>query len=174
MPQSFEAKIQKNRNFTERLADDITQVAGTFSFFIINTSFFVIWILVNTGQVPNLPVFDPYPFTFLTMVVSLEAIFLAIFVLISQNRQSAIASLREEIHLLVNQIAEREITKTLKLVSEIHQMQFPKAPPDPELEQMLKKLNTKKIEADVERELGPQPLVISELLEKAEERIFKK
>ena len=63
--------------------------------------------------------FDPFPFSFLTMVVSLEAIFLAIFVLISQNRMARLADHRAHLDLQINLRAEQEITTTLKLVQEI-------------------------------------------------------
>jgi len=63
--------------------------------------------------------FDPFPFSFLTMVVSLEAIFLAIFVLISQNRMARLADHRAHLDLQVNLRAEQEITTTLKLVQEM-------------------------------------------------------
>lgn len=142
---SFEAKILKNRSFTQRLADNINTHAGSFKFFIIHALIFIGWILFNKA--------DPYPYGFLTMVVSLEAIFLSIFVLMSQNRQAQIDSLREEIHLQVNEIAEREITKVLKLVSEIYVKNFPQKPLDPEVKKMLQNINTSKIEAEIERQL---------------------
>lgn len=71
----------------------------------------------------------------------------------SQNRQAQIDSLREEIHLQVNEIAEQEITKVLKLVSEIHTKVLPHKPLDPEIKKMLHNLNTSKIEAEIERQL---------------------
>jgi uncharacterized membrane protein len=167
---SFEAKIQKNRKFTERLADDINRMAGSFSFFILNLLFFFSWVLININLVPAVPPFDPFPFTLLTTIVSLEAIILAIFVLISQNRQSSIDSLREEIHLQINEISEREITKALKLISEIHQKTVGSTL-DPELNRMLKNINTTQIESKLEKELEPQPLVIAELLENVEKTL---
>lgn len=169
---SFEAKIQKNRKFTERLADDINRVAGSFQFFIINLVFFSSWIFVNVNSIPAIITpFDPFPFPLLTTIVSLEAIILAIFVLISQNRQSSIDSLREEIHLQINEISEREITKALKLISEIHQKTVGNAASDPELDRMLKNLNTAQIESTLEKELEPQPLAIAELLENVEKTL---
>lgn len=173
-PFSFEAKLKHHRTWPERLADDINRLAGSFGFFVLNVFIFVLWILVNTGQIPILPIIDPYPFTFLTMLVSLEAIFLSVFVLMSQNRASNIDSLREEIHLHINQIAEREITKALKLLVEIRDKVVASPTPDPELNQMLKAVDTASIEKQVEKELEPPPLVISELLENMEKRLHLK
>ena len=65
--------------------------------------------------------FDAYPFGLLTMIVSLEAIFLSTFVLISQNRQALLAERRSQVDLQVNLISELEVTKVMALVSEIHQ-----------------------------------------------------
>jgi uncharacterized membrane protein len=171
---SFEAKILRNRKFTERLADDINRIAGNFSFFVAHVIFFGAWVVANQGLIPGVTPIDPYPFSFLTMLVSLEAIFLSIFVLMSQNRQSTVASLREEIHLQVNQIAEREVTKALQLISEIHEKTVGKKKDDPELNRMLKTLDTARIEATLEKQLEPSPMVIAELLEKAESKILGK
>jgi uncharacterized membrane protein len=91
----------------ERIADVIAAFSGSIAFLVANGVWFVAWIVWNM-----LPVgghFDPYPFGFLTMVVSLEAIFLSIFVLISQNRQAAKDRLRADAEYEVNLKAELEI-----------------------------------------------------------------
>lgn len=163
-PHSLEAKLQKNRQFTERLADDINRIAGSFPFFILHAAFFAFWVTFM-GQL------DPFPFTFLTMLVSLEAIFLSVFVLMSQNRQSTIDSLREEIHLQINEIAEREITKALALLRDIHRHTVKDPQPDPELDHMLHHIDTRSIEAKIEKELEPPPLVISDLLLRLEKSL---
>ncbi len=167
---SIEAKLVKSRTPLERLADDVNHFAGSFNFLILNALFFGSWILVNSGKVGLVP-FDPFPFILLTMIVSLEAIFLSVFVLISQNRQSTIDTLREEIHLQINEIAEREVTKCLELLNDLHKAKFPKRVADPQLERMLRETNTNQISARIEKELGPTPLVISEFFEKLEEKI---
>jgi len=166
MPQlhSLEAKLQKNRKFTERLADDINRSAGSFLFFLLHAAIFSFWFMFM-GQL------DPFPFTFLTLLVSLEAIFLSIFVLMSQNRQNTIDSLREEIHLQINEIAEREITKALSLLRDIHRHTIKDVKPDAELDHMLQSIDTGKIERNLEKELEPPPLVISDLLSRLEKSI---
>jgi CRP/FNR family cyclic AMP-dependent transcriptional regulator len=92
----------------ERIADVIAEFSGSISFLFLNAAWFAIWIGWNVA--PFLPHFDPYPFGFLTMVVSLEAIFLSIFVLVSQNRQAAKDRLRADAEYEVNLKAELEIT----------------------------------------------------------------
>lgn len=92
----------------ERIADVIAAFSGSIQFLVLNALWFAIWIGWNST--PFLPHFDPYPFGFLTMVVSLEAIFLSIFVLVSQNRQAAKDRLRADAEYEVNLKAELEIS----------------------------------------------------------------
>jgi uncharacterized membrane protein len=67
-------------------------------------------------RIGGMPAFDPYPFGLLTTIVSLEAIFLSTFVLVSQNRQAAIAERRAELDLQINLLAEYEVTRILTMV----------------------------------------------------------
>jgi uncharacterized membrane protein len=76
--------------------------------------------LRGINAVPFVPVIDPFPYGLLTTVVSLEAILLSIFVLISQNRMSRAADRRTHLDLQINVLAEQEITAVLKMVREIH------------------------------------------------------
>jgi CRP/FNR family cyclic AMP-dependent transcriptional regulator len=91
-----------------RIADWIAWFSGSMPFLILNGGWFIIWIAVNTLPL-GLPAFDPYPFGLLTMIVSLEAIFLSCFVLISQNRQAQKDKVRADIEYEVNIKAELEI-----------------------------------------------------------------
>jgi uncharacterized membrane protein len=91
----------------ERIADVIAEFSGSIPFLVGNALWFVLWIAWNVA--PGVTHFDPYPFGFLTMVVSLEAIFLSIFVLVSQNRQAAKDRLRADAEYEVNLKAELEI-----------------------------------------------------------------
>lgn len=149
---SLEAKEQRNRPLSIKIADWLTSSFGSIWFLVGNCLFFVIWIGANTGHIQGIPSFDPYPFTFLTMVVSLEAIFLSIIVLMSQSRQSYISTLREELDMQVNLIAEREISKALELLKLILQHQkigFD----DAELNEMIKKTDISYIERQLETQL---------------------
>jgi CRP/FNR family transcriptional regulator, cyclic AMP receptor protein len=91
----------------QRIADWIAWFSGSMPFLMINGGWFIIWVILNTF--PGLPAFDPYPFGLLTMIVSLEAIFLSCFVLISQNRQAEKDHVRSDIEYEVNIKAELEI-----------------------------------------------------------------
>ena len=105
-------------------------------------------MLVNTGFFGLRP-FDPFPFGLLTMIVSLEAIFLSIFVLMAQSRESAVAELREEISLQVVLRMEQEVTKTLQLVAGLYSRMGHQVSTDDELREMLGPLDPDKIERDL-------------------------
>jgi CRP/FNR family cyclic AMP-dependent transcriptional regulator len=100
-------EMQEHSTPLLRIADWIAWFSGSMQFLLLNGAWFVIWITMNT--VPGLPQFDPYPFGLLTMIVSLEAIFLSCFVLISQNRQAQKDKVRADIEYDVNIKAELEI-----------------------------------------------------------------
>jgi CRP/FNR family transcriptional regulator, cyclic AMP receptor protein len=91
-----------------RAADLIAEFSGSMPFLILNGIWFFTWIVINTLPM-GIRQFDPFPFGLLTMIVSLEAIFLSCFVLISQNRQAEKDHLRSDIEYDVNIKAELEI-----------------------------------------------------------------
>jgi uncharacterized membrane protein len=105
--------------FSDHLANVITAFSGSMVFVWLHVVLFSGWILLNLGLFGFEP-FDEFPFGFLTVVVSLEAIFLSTFVLISQNRQALRADRRAKVDLQLNAVAEQEVTKLIQLVSEIH------------------------------------------------------
>ncbi len=106
---NINAEMEIRSTAVERVADMIAAFSGSIPFLVINVMWFLGWIVWNV--LPAVPHFDPYPFGFLTMVVSLEAIFLSIFVLVSQNRQAAKDRLRSDAEYEVNLKAELEITQ---------------------------------------------------------------
>lgn len=112
----LEAEHLLTRSLGERAADFIARVAGSGWCLVAHAVWFTVWIVVNLNVVTGIPVFDPYPFQALTTAVSLEAIFLTLFVLISQNRMTRQADRRAHLDLQVNLLAEQEGTATLRLL----------------------------------------------------------
>jgi uncharacterized membrane protein len=98
--------VQAVEQAQDRVADKITAFAGSLSFVYIHSVWFGIWILINLGLIGASMKFDEFPFGLLTMIVSLEAIFLATFVMVSQNRQAARADLRSQLDFETNLRAE--------------------------------------------------------------------
>jgi uncharacterized membrane protein len=145
---AIKAQHAAYRSPLERFVDRLNSIASSTPFLMVHVVWFAIWILWNTGLL-GLKRFDPYPFGFLTMVVSLEAIFLSIFVLMAQSRESAIAELREELSLQVSLRVEQEVTKTLQLVAGLYTRMGHRVSDDPELHHMLQPLDVKGIERDL-------------------------
>jgi uncharacterized membrane protein len=150
---SFEAKANRDRTLSERIADQLTSSLGSMLFLILNALWFGIWITLNTGLIPTIRPFDPFPFGLLTMIVSLEAIFLAIIVLISQNRAAKIDDLREEIGLQITTIAEEEITKIMELQVLLLKKQGLDISKDEELQQMLEPVDPNQIERSLKNQI---------------------
>jgi uncharacterized membrane protein len=102
--------VEDNRTAVMKAADWIAEFSGSIPFLGIHVVLFFFWIIMNVGNgVPGVPLFDPFPFGLLTMAVSLEAIILSVFVLLSQNRQVAKDRVRSDIEYDVNLKAELEI-----------------------------------------------------------------
>jgi uncharacterized membrane protein len=102
------------RTTADRIAEFVARFCGSIPFVWIHAVVFAFWIGWNA--LPPLPHFDPYPFTFLTLVVSLEAIFLSSFILISQNYEMRVTERRSQLDLQINLLAEQENTKILQLL----------------------------------------------------------
>lgn len=149
----FSAEMNRRRTASERIADFLTDSFGTIAFLALNTFLFFLWIFLNSNVISDFTPFDPYPYGMLTMVVSLEAIFLSVIVLISQNRAAKMADLREEIDFQVNVTAEQEITQILKMIERIEKKLLVKELNGSDLSRMKKVLNLEDLEKSVEREL---------------------
>lgn len=151
--QSLKAKADAKRKPAEKAADWLTAKFGNIAFLFVNILWFAVWIIVNAGLIPFIPQFDPFPFGLLTMIVSLEAIMLAIIVLISQNRAVKVDELREETDLQVDIITEQEITKLLELLVKLLEKNGIDVSDDKELPEMLKPTDTNRIQEILEKQV---------------------
>ena len=128
------------RTRTDRVADAVTRFSGSMAFVYLHVAWFGLWIVLNIGLFAKfgLNAFDEFPFGLLTMIVSLEAIFLATFVLISQNRMSRASEKRAELEMQVNMLAEQKSAKTLEMLDhltrQLDQMRRFTFERDPEIE----------------------------------------
>ena len=113
----LEDAAMARRTVADRVAAAIARFCGSITFVWIHVVVFAGWIGYNT--LPWFKAFDPYPFTFLTLVVSLEAIFLSTFILISQNYDMRVAERRNQLDLQINLLAEQENTKALQILERI-------------------------------------------------------
>jgi len=113
-------EAEEQRGFILRVADWVSWFSGSMLFLAIHAVWFVAWISINTGKI-GITAFDPYPYGLLTMIVSLEAIFLSCIVLISQNRQAEKDRVRSDIEYEVNIKAELEVAHLHEKTDRIHE-----------------------------------------------------
>lgn len=102
--------VEERLTTVQRIADFAADFSGRFSFLLVHAAWFAVWIVLNVSIVPGVEPFDPFPFGLLTMIVSLEAIFLSCMVLISQNRQAAKERIRSDAEYEANIRAGLEVT----------------------------------------------------------------
>ncbi len=150
---ALKAQHNAERTFVEAIADELNDFASSTPYLVAHAIWFVVWIPWNLGWL-GLPKFDPFPFGLLTMIVSLEAIFLSIFVLMAQKRESAIAELREELALQVNLRIEEEMTKTLQLVAGLYTRLGHRFAEDEELSQMMQPLDVAGLERALQLQIA--------------------
>ena len=115
----LEKQAVQDRSAGEHIADKVTTFAGSTPFILLHVAWFAVWIVINRRIIPGIEPFDPFPFSFLTLVVSLEAIFLTLLVLMSQNRMTKEADKRAHLDLQINLLGEQETTLTLRMVQKI-------------------------------------------------------
>jgi CRP/FNR family cyclic AMP-dependent transcriptional regulator len=115
-------EAEDRRTAVERAADWVAAFSGSIPFLVLHVVIFAVWILLNVHWLPGWkpPMFDPFPFGLLTMVVSLEAIILSVLVLLSQNRQVAKDRIRGDIEYDVNLKAELEIAQLHEKMDRLH------------------------------------------------------
>jgi len=144
------SKADKKRGLQGKVADVITDFSGSMAFVYIHVGWFGLWILANSGWF-GLPKFDPFPYGLLTLVVSLEAIFLSAFVLISQNRLSDEADQRANLDLQIGLLTEHEITKVLRMLDEIREHLGITGSDDQDLQELEQEVHPEDVLAEIER-----------------------
>ena len=152
------AKLQQqaaqSRTRWQRLADFVSSIAARDSTIAWHVAFFAGWIAVNLPLVPLRP-FDPFPFSLLTTVVSLEAIFLTLFVLASQKRLTQDADRRAHLDLQVNLLSEQEMTLVLQMLREIcEHLGLQDTIQSPKFRELVKRTDVGELAEHVERTIG--------------------
>ena len=140
----------REQSVQDYLADAITAFSGRMVFVYVHIVWFGVWILLNTGRVGVWP-FDPFPYGLLTMVVSLEAIFLSTFVLISQNRLSEEAEHRADLDLHIGLLTEYELTRVLQMLDAIQHKMGIETDKDSDLAALEMETKPEDVLAEIER-----------------------
>jgi len=113
----LEESAKEKRTRSDLVAEAIANFCGSMTFVWVHVVWFGGWVLINMS--PGIKHIDPFPFTFLTLVVSLEAIFLSTFILISQNHDTKISERRNHLDLQINLLSEQENTKMIAMLQAI-------------------------------------------------------
>jgi uncharacterized membrane protein len=127
----LEKTAKASRTKSDRIADVIANFCGSMPFVWAHLIGFTGWIIVNI--MPGVGHFDPFPFTFLTLIVSLEAIFLSTFILISQNHETRLSDRRNQLDLQINLLTEQKNTKMLTILERIAEKVGARTGDDPHL-----------------------------------------
>ena len=113
---AFRTQAARSRSLPVKIADKLTYGIGSIPFLVFHICLFTVWIAFNLKILSSTPPFDPFPFGLLALMMTLEQSLLTIFIIMSQNRASETADLRNEIDLQINMLAEEEITKVIHML----------------------------------------------------------
>lgn len=150
---ALEQQALARRSGGEKISDLIVSQIGRVWAIVLHVAWFSLWIAWNSGRVPGLRPFDPFPFMGLSTIVSLEAIFLSLFILVSQNRASRRADERAHLDLQVNLLSEREATKMLQLLQALCAHHGLSAADDAEVTELIRETEPAIIARELERQL---------------------
>jgi uncharacterized membrane protein len=151
--QQLESAALSHGSRMDQLADRVAGFAGSTLFLALHVAWFAAWIVINVS--PGIGHFDPFPFTFLTLVVSLEAIFLSAFILISQKRAALISERRNQLDLQINLLTEQENTRMLKVLGAIAKKLGVSITEDPSTEVLEQATQPDKLVEQIERAQQP-------------------
>ena len=153
----MERQALHQRTTVDKIGDAITHATGSMTFAVAHVMWFGAWILINVGAIPGIEPFDRFPFGLLTLVVSLEAILLTVFVLMSQSRMTRLSEKRAHLDLQLDLLEEQELTAILRMVQALckkHGVDV--VARDLEIEQLVKHTDVKHLAVALEERL-PDP-----------------
>jgi uncharacterized membrane protein len=144
----LEESAKRERTRSDLVAEAIANFCGSMTFVWVHVVWFGAWIVINVA--PGIPHLDPFPFTFLTLVVSLEAIFLSTFILISQNHDTKISERRNHLDLQINLLSEQENTKMIVMLQAIAAKVGAEIDQDPHLQALSEETEPEKVVRQIE------------------------
>lgn len=169
LSKNMNIEFENISSFHLKIADKITEWSGSMGFVYIHTLWFALWILANEGYFGPKYVFDPFPYGLLTMIVSLEAIFLATFIMISQNIANKKSELRAEHEYQVNLETEKNVAELLAMIKEMRKESELKNEAIEDIKETVEEL----VEGvDEKRDEGEKKEEVSEKVEEETEKIL--
>lgn len=145
----LEDAAKQERTKSDLVAEVVARFCGSMTFVWVHVIWFGGWIIFNV--VPGLPRVDPFPFTFLTLVVSLEAIFLSTFILISQNHDTKLSERRNNLDLQINLLSEQENTRMLEMLRAIAEKLGCELPNDQEVKKLSEIVDPGRVAAQIKQ-----------------------
>jgi uncharacterized membrane protein len=150
----LERSFEEAKTLPDRIVDAIGSFSGSLLFVGLHVTWFALWILINTGHCHGLTKFDPYPFALLSTIVSVEAVLLSSFVLMKQNQLQRRSDHRDHLNLQIGLLSEKEITKTLQLLSAVaRKLKVDESHIDEELEEMAEHTSVDMLAERIQSEL---------------------
>jgi uncharacterized membrane protein len=154
----LQEQAERRRSCVERFSDAVTSLAARETTVVAHVVWFAAWVLVNSNHVRFIRPFDPFPFSWLTTLVSLEAIFLTLFVLASQNRMTQDADRRAHLDLQVNLLSEQEMTMVLRMLGEVCQhFNLRATVSSPKYQEMVRRTDLSQLAEQLDSTLPPRP-----------------
>lgn len=153
----IQGRAVEERTFAQRMSDRVAGFAAHEWNVALHVVWFTVWIGLNVGLSPIEP-FDPFPFSMLTTCVSLEAIFLTLFVLGSQSRLTQDSDRRSHLDLQVNLLSEQEMTMMLHMLKEVcEHLGLEKTIQSPAFQQLMKRTDVDQLAREIDEKIGSAP-----------------
>ncbi|HEX5605361.1 MAG TPA: DUF1003 domain-containing protein [Candidatus Binatia bacterium] len=150
----LEQAALRSRSVAERVSDVLTKAVGSLSSIVLHLTWFTLWILINTGVLPIVQRFDPFPFGILTLIVSTEGVLLALTILISQNRMIRQADRRAHLDLQISLLDEQETTAVLRILRRMAQhLGVPDGPAEAEVSKLSQQTDIDVVMRNLEEQL---------------------
>jgi len=112
-------EAEKRVGIQHKISSTITRRVGSLPFVYFQIIFLITWLSLNSGKIFKITPFDPFPYPLLALITTVEAIFLAIFILVNQNRMANLEAKREELDIQMSLLTEHEVTRLIRLVDSI-------------------------------------------------------
>jgi len=147
-----EQALLRKRSWDERLGQGVAHFFGSLLFIAAHICFITFWIIINTGGFARIAPFDPFPFSFLSLIVGIEFIFLTTFVLLNQKHQIRREEQWSHLHLQLVMLTEQEVTRNVQMLSAISlKLGIHGAASDAELTEMAKPTSVMAFVGEIEK-----------------------
>lgn len=146
-------EAHRHRTLSTRIGSAITGGIGTFASVVVHLSIIIAWCVYNSGRIRGVTPFDPFPYALLTLIVSMEGVLITLFILLTQNRMSREADLREHLNLQMGILIEQEVTAVLTVVRRLAEKHQALDTQQLEIDQLTQATDIEQLATEVEEKL---------------------